>query len=435
MLDRDIVLKRRFAMKRYLSGFSIGLLVFLLNCTAKDAVDEKIKSDFPQSFNLTVQNSTDLSRTDEAVFLNVDQLLAKAADFNPAAFTILSGGVELASQANDLDDNGVADQIVFVANFKPNETLKLQVRYATSGEKMSEFPKRTQAELSVKTGGKFVNHKYIGGTFQNIQYLHVPPEHTDHSEYIRYEGPGWESDKIGYRFYLDWRNAIDIYGKKTPDMVLQHVGLNDFERYHHMADWGMDILKVGESLGIGTIAMWYDNKANRVSKVDSVDCAIVLNGPVESLIRTNYHGWKVGNGVYQLTSELSITAGSRMTCHSLTVQGNPENLCTGIVQLPETEWITSAKDGDWAYIATFGKQSLAEDTLGMAVLYRQKDLIQMTKDEYSHVVVLKPEDGKLTYYLLGAWEQEPNGIKTKDGFVSYLNETVKKLDRPVSVRY
>ena len=211
-------------MKKISSGFSISLLVFLLICTAGDAVDEKIKNNFPQSLELTIKNEADLSRTDEAVLLDVEQLLAKAADFNPRAFTILSGNVELASQANDLNGDGTADQIVFVADFQPGETREIQVRYATSGEMMREFPKRTQAELSIKTGGEFVNRKYQGGTFQNIAYLRVPPEHTDHSEFIRYEGPGWESDKVGYRFYLDWRNAIDIYGKKVPDMVLQNVG-------------------------------------------------------------------------------------------------------------------------------------------------------------------------------------------------------------------
>jgi hypothetical protein len=80
-----------------------------------------------------------------------------------------------------------------------------------------KYQKRTQAEISVKTGGHFENRKYIGGDFENVNYLRVPDEHTDHSYYIRYEGPGWESDLVGYRFYLDWRNATDVFGKKTPE--------------------------------------------------------------------------------------------------------------------------------------------------------------------------------------------------------------------------
>src|SRR6478735_11625782 len=70
---------------------------------------------------------------------------------------------------------------------------------------------KTYAEVSAKNDGKWEGRKYIGGTFKNVDRLKLAKEHTDHSFDIRYEGPGWESNKIGYRLYLDWRNAIDIF--------------------------------------------------------------------------------------------------------------------------------------------------------------------------------------------------------------------------------
>lgn len=107
----------------------------------------------------------------------------------------------------------------------------------------------------------------------------MPDEHTDHSYYIRYEGPGWESDKVGYRYYLDWRKAIDVFGKKTGDMVLQQVGQDGFDSYHELQDWGMDVLKVGNSLGVGSLGLFYEGKAIRVDKTDSVIVRIAENGP------------------------------------------------------------------------------------------------------------------------------------------------------------
>jgi hypothetical protein len=71
----------------------------------------------------------------------------------------------------------------------------------------------------------------------------------------------------------------------------------------------------------------------------------------------------------------------------------------------------------------------------MAILFKHNDLIEVTEDEFSHVLVLKPETGKLTYYFLAAWEKEPNGIKTKEEFLDYLNEIVQRLDHPVMVQY
>ena len=332
------------------------------------------------------------------------------------------------------DNNGVPDEITFVTDFASKEKKSLTVRYTKSGTREREYPKRTQAELSHKFGGKFVGKEYEGGKFKNVQSFRVPPGFMDHSWYIRYEGPGWESDKVGYRFYLDWRNAIDIWGKKVPDIILQNVGLDGFDSYHEMSDWGMDILKVGESLGIGSIAIWDQDKANRVSVTDSVICYIIANGPVYSQIQTKYYGWKIGNQKYDLISDLSITAGSRLTKHSLLISDSPSNLCTGIVKLPETMLIKKFDGGsEWTYFATYGKQSLAEDSLGMAVLYKNSDLIELNEDSLNHVVILKPIDGKLEYYFLAAWEKEPGGIQNEAEFVQYLDNVVTELNTPLKV--
>src|SRR5690606_16675865 len=106
-------------------------------------------------------------------------------------------------------------------------------------------------------------------------------------------GPGIESDKVGYRVYLDWRNGFDIFGKKTSEMVLQNVGQAGFESYHHMADWGMDILKVGSALGVGGYGFWDGEKVERVSKVDGWDATIVENGDIYSAFQIKYKGWQI----------------------------------------------------------------------------------------------------------------------------------------------
>lgn len=412
----------------------VGLLVVIAIGYADDDSNPELEKRYPESVTITVDNPLPASRIDAIVEKDVNDIIKRVPQFNPKAFVVLSGGNELASQSIDLDGDTHPDKITFVTDFEGSEKKEVTMRYAVSGKMSREYIKRTQAELSHKVGGKFVGREYQGGTFQNVRFLRVPPEHTDHSWYIRYEGPGWESDKVGYRFYLDWRNAIDIFGKKTFDMVLQNVGLDGFDSYHEMSDWGMDILKVGESLGIGSIGMWLDGKVHRVSTTDSVICRIVANGPVYSQIRTKYFGWQVGGKKYDLVSDLSITAGSRLTRHKLHISETPDNLCTGIVKLPETKLIQeSGSEGEWVYLATYGKQSLAEDNLGMAVLYKNSDLLEIVEDSLSHIVVLKPGQGELVYYFLAAWEKEADGIKIEKEFIKYLEQVIAELNSPIEV--
>lgn len=423
-------------MKPITTLIAILVATSLCACSAQNENGSSLAQTYPEAIKLAVKNPASRARQDAELVLEMAAIKTKAPQFNDKAFVIVANDQELASQVNDLDGDGHADEIVAVADFAPNETKALTVRYAKSGTEPRTYPKRTQAELSRKFGGKFVNRKYEGGVFQNVQSLRVPPEHTDHSFYIRYEGPGWESDKVGYRFYLDWRNATDIFGKKTPAMVLQNVGQDGFDSYHAISDWGMDVLKVGEALGIGSLAMWHEGKANRVAQTDSVTCAVAANGAVQSRIRTNYRGWKIGGMAYDVTSDLSITAGSRLTKHAVQISGNPQNLCTGIVKLENSVVLPSPETSTaWTYLATYGKQSLANDNLGMAVLYRKTDLIETNQDQHSHVVVLKPENGYLTYYFLGAWEQEPGGIKTVEEFEAYLDQTVAELNSQLAIDY
>jgi len=351
------------------------------------------------------------------------------------AFVVVDGNKELANQVNDVNADHKVDEIVFLCDLTAGESKQVTLRFSKDGSKSRDYTKRTQAELSHKVGGKFIDRKYEGGEFQNVEYLVVPPEHTDHSFFIRYEGPGWESDKVGYRFYLDWRNATDIFGKKTHEMVLQDVGLDGFDSYHEMSDWGMDILKVGDSFGIGSWGMWADNKANRVSETDTLKCTILANGPVQSKILTEYVGWRVADNQYDLEATLSINAGSRKTLCELDISGEPENLCTGIVKHDSARALMSGEEKEgWLYFATYGKQSLADDKLGMAVFYKKTDLAMLTNDDLSHLIVLKPDNGKVNYYFAAAWEKEPGGIKTEQQFIDYLNDTVNKLDNPVEIR-
>ncbi len=403
-------------------------------CCTFSVTAQNLQQLFPRSFMIAVSNPLNQPRTDVMVLLEEETLQAQVANFNPKAFVVLDGEQEIASQYNHKDPE-TKGLVIILPQLEAGATKQLNIRYKESGEASRNYVKRTQAELSHKVGGHFKDRKYIGGEFQNVDSLRVPDEHTDHSYYIRYEGPGWESDKVGYRFYLDWRNGIDVFGKTTEEMVLQQVGLDGFDSYHEMQPWGMDILKVGKALGVGSLALFHEGKAERVDKTDSLISRVTENGPVYSSITTDYYGWKVAGKTLNLQSVLGIHAGSRLTHQQLTVDGNPENISTGLTKDPAAKLQTSKGTRDqWGYIATWGKQTLNKDNVGLAVLFKAQDLIAFAEDEHSHVVQLKPANGNIEYYFLAAWELEKEGIKTEQQFMDYLAQTAQQLAQPVTVK-
>lgn len=295
---------------------------------------------------------------------------------------------------------------------------------------------KTQAYLGLKEGGEWVwltkangkqQYEYQGGVFKAVTKLKVDKKHTDHSFDIQFEGPGWESDKIGYRLYLDWRNATDIFGKKVDTLVLHNVGLDGFDSYHEMQDWGVDVLNVGSSLGIGSIGFWNGEKAIRVEKTDSILCS-VENGKKAATVNVNYYGWEIDGQKTDLLTTLKIEPGSYLTQYNIQLSKELPNIATGIVKLPGAEVLVfdDLKPG-WKCLATFGVQTLQNDKMGMCVFFKTENELEITADKYSNVVVLKPNNGKLSYYFGAAWEQDESGVKSMEQFKELLKTQVNYI--------
>jgi hypothetical protein len=307
--------------------------------------------------------------------------------------------------------------LFFITQF----SCKAQQKHLTTTSK-------TYAEISVKEGGKWEGRKYIGGTYKNVEKLKLAKEHTDHSFDIRYEGPGWESNKVGYRLYLDWRNAIDIFGKKTEAIVLPQVGQDNFDSYHEMSEWGADILKAGKGIGIGSIDRYLNKERLHFYEVDST-IAKVENRPNSSSVKVQYYGWKTASDKINFTSELTINPDQRYTKHTIHPSKEIAGICTGIVKQKNTELLKKrSQNKKWAYLATYGTQSLVPDNLGMAIFYETGTVENLVDAEFDYLLVFKPRTKRTSFYFLGAWEQEPNGIKTKEAFLSYLDQKLKELN-------
>lgn len=308
---------------------------------------------------------------------------------------------------------------------------KINKKEAVSQSEKATEKTKTYAEISIAQGGEWIDgtrgHKeYSGGFFKNIQSLKVPKEHTDHSWYLRYEGPGWESNKVGYRLYLDWRNAIDIFGKVTDSMILSKVGQDGFDSYHEPQSWGQDILKVGNGLGIGSVGRLVDNKVLHFKEVDST-FASVENTSNSSSVIINYNGWKTGDARIDLKSVLSIKPDSRITKHTIQSSEEIKGIVTGIVNHKVDYFQKESENKKWGYIATYGKQTLVPDNLGMAIFYEVATTTEVKKGEFDYLIEFKPTTKPISYYFLGAWEQEVNGIKTQDEFIKYLDAKLVEL--------
>ena len=333
------------------------------------------------------------------------------------------------------DEKGDA-LLVGVVKLKGQENAAFSLVTTTASDRhLPALEKRTQAELWTKVTGKMKDGFYVGGgNFYRFDSIRVPDNFKDHAYFIKYEGPGWESDKVGYRMYLDWRNAVDVFGKKVNTPVLQNVGVDGYETYHHMCDWGMDLMKVGKALGIGSIArLNREQQAVRVEKTDSVFCR-VIDGNLQSRVVTRYYGYAHEGEKVNLTSVKAIDAGSRMTLEELHFSTPVERVCTGIITDKKADSFTlTSRDGQWKCLATWGAQSLNSDNLGLAVIAPSNLSPRMAADKLNHLMVFDVKSDYFQYYFLAAWQLEPNGIQSLEAFKNYLQLELDALENPVRI--
>lgn len=379
--------------------------------------------------SLDVSNPSEFARPDTLIRLSLNEL-----GLSDGPLQVWEGDAAQPTQLLDDDGDNKPDRLVFLTGLDPAATHSYVINRQVAE---LELLSRSHAEVSIKEGGEWQDKVYVGGTFKNVDHVTTPPQYTDHSEWIRYEGPGIESDRVGYRIYLDWRNGFDIFGKKAPGLALQNVGQDGYDSYHEMSDWGADILKVGTSLGMGGYGFWDGTKTILVSEVAERSVTIRADGPILASLDIDYKEWNTGLTSVDMKAELSMQAGSPMVDVNLETSKSLENLAIGLVAHPGTELMMGDLDitGEaWSYMASFGTQTLFEDNLGMVVLFRKMDLIEQTQDESSYVLVMKPRGTKLSYAFGALWSGQEGGVQTQEELEAFLLAEVERRTLPPRIR-
>jgi unsaturated rhamnogalacturonyl hydrolase len=385
---------------------------------------------------LELRNPSAFDRSRSPVYLSYYDLGLQPGALEGRTLQLRASDLTIPVQSIDQDGDGTKDGIFALVDLAASGTRSFRI-IAVSGPAPQGPPAQAAAEISIKRGGEWkpreknpTRKEYVGGEFVNVQSFTPPPEHTDHSNLIRYEGPGIESDKVGYRVYLDERNGFDIFGKKTTAPALHAVGLDGYESYHHPAAWGMDILKVGASLGTGGFGFWNGKGVDMVSHLAGWDATIIEAGGAYASFRIKYKGWQVGGQTTNVSADFSMHGGSRLVHTRLHFDRALAKLAIGIVKHPDTELIVSSTevtDMAYGYVASWGQQSLAGDSLGMAVLFRRGTLDHRETTSTDYVAVVDPDGQDYDYHFLAAWAGEPGGITTREAFVADLERQAEEL--------
>ena len=304
--------------------------------------------------------------------------------------------------------------LVFVVLVCMASTCKIVANQNLGVEKVSSV-KNTQALILVQDINYDVNNKdTIVSPYETQKVLHIPTDLAPQNKWIMFEGPVLENDQVAYRYYADSRHRFDIYGKTVSDLVMDTVSWD----YHNIMDWGSDILKVGNSLGLGSPAIWYQDSLYTLSTCKEKVIEVIENGNDRSMIRTTFTALDIDGYKFDLIQDWSIVSGKPWSEINLKVINGslPDKMrfATGIVKhLPE---IIQGESQNTFYALNWGKQSYHNENMGMAIIADKSYAPVHVDDELSHAFAFNNADNEVTYRFLAAWERDSNNVQNSIDF-------------------
>jgi hypothetical protein len=417
-------------------------LIFLIGAIAFILISCENESSF------FIKNDSEIDRPDEVIVLKrefIEQKLPLKEGFLPV-FGFDSQFLE--SQVDDLDGDGRWDEVALLIHLKPHENAKVIMSSIPSG-KYPVFQKRTNLRLGILQND---------GSYKEVDTYKALPCSDGFEIIAQAESVSWENDKIAFRVYFDCRNVKDLFGKLKPEMIIDKIHTPELPSYHELADWGMDILHCGSSLGSGGLALLRNDSLYRLGSTDVYEFKKIVEGPIRSVFELHYSGWHVEGDTLEATEKITIYPGKYWFESDVTFNGIKEGdeVVTGIVTTKLNREPFEMKAGNFTCIGTHDLQSLNNDELGMAVLvpanetgkiartskidffklgYKtviEKSFSNIISDTY-YISQKCSNNVPVKHYFSAVWGLEKEQWKTEEGFKKYLEEEGRKLSSPLKI--
>ncbi len=268
------------------------------------------------SLTVTVSNPIGQERTAVPVTIPVGK---NGKEINSVT---IKGHPEIKWQLDDLNDDGHADELVFLVDLKPNatETYKIDLSSEPADKK---FEAGTYAYIRLNDKNK---------KHPKIQAIAFPGDADNRQMYSSIYGHGAVLEGLynAIRVYMDNRQSIDLYAKNTPRLELEETGFYT-TRQQLEEGYGRDVLWAGTSVALGSFRGYQNETPVTIDTVTTRSQRIVTTGPVRSIIEVSDRGWIYNGKPVEMHQRYTVYDRHRDYYVEIKLTGADDNstFCTG----------------------------------------------------------------------------------------------------------
>ena len=363
---------------------------------------------------ITVTNSLAVDREFETVELTKISLgLPDSVKLEEFAVKEDKSNLYLESQTVDNDGDGVMDVLLF------------QPKIGASSQKEYEIvpASNTSATKNINCYSRFV------------------PERTD--DYA------WENNKVAFRTYGPvaqkmvedniaggtLTSGIDAWLKRVEYPIINkwyEKATNGTGTYHKDTGEGLDNFHVGNSRGVGGIAVKVDNKYY-FSK-NFISWKTITNGPLRTSFILNYADWDANGKKITESKLISLDYGSYLSRFEISIKGT-KTIAAGLTLHDKKGTIgTNVKEGWLSHW-----EPIDDSEIGMGLVAPKNTLTSFDnyvtddKDLSNLYGNLKVKNKKVVYFVGFGWKKG-SPFQTKAEWEKYLSLFAEKVNNPLVVK-
>lgn len=417
-------------MKRLTTSLAVIMLLSIMPAMSK-------------TITLKLKNPMSVERTAVPVVLPLDE------PYTTALVTL--DGKELPCQLDDLDDDGIFDELCFLTDMKKKETQQVTITLDTTGEPR-QYQSRVYGSLCIRDRSA-KDPKHIA-----IRSLTVPAA-TNPYQYVFPHGPLMESEMVGFRIYCDHRQSVDFYGHRNKQLELSQTAFYPSKDQKENG-YGDDVLYTGSTYGCGTLHGWDGKKSVMYENVRNRTYTLRAEGPLRTVIETVNKAWRISPDAkpVDVRTRYILYAGHRDVLVDVKFSRPVADLqlSTGVTDIIGSEKLSDGKGllGCWGTALAGNNPKVYENrTVGLAVCVPE-DIFKgesyftdMAKEEagkmgdngklilpnQAYVSLVHTSTDNLHYWFTATCDLETFGFADSKAWMDYLTQWKKELQKPVQV--
>lgn len=376
------------------------------------------------SLTVTVSNPIGQERTAVPVTIPVGK---NGKEINSVT---IKGHPEIKWQLDDLNDDGRADELVFLVDMKPKATQTYTIDLSKEIRE-TNFTPGTNAYIRLNDKNK---------KHPKIQAIAFPGDADNRQMYSSIYGHGAVLEGLynAIRVYMDNRQSVDLYAKNTPRLELEETGFYT-TRQQLEQGYGRDVLWAGTSVALGSFRGYQNSTPVTIDSVTTRSQRIVTTGPVRSIIEISDRGWIYNGRPIEMRQRYTVYDRHRDYDVEIRLTGAPDDavFCTGVQKLAQDNEgfiTTDGLAGSWGTNVPDKNMADISDTIGLGIYVPAANLASVKEDEVNYLTLLRPDSkGIIKYSFTSGAVRDSASPHSADEWFDYLKKWQKLKENPAKI--